>query len=261
MPSMRARWATIPDREEPFFFTKPADALATDGRFPYPPATKDVHHEIELVVALGKGGRDIPVEQALDCIWGYAVGLDMTRRDLQAVAKKAGRPWEVGQGASTRPPRSRRSCRRRQIGHPELGCDLARRQRRAAPDGRSRPADLEDRRDDQLPVRPVRAGAGRPDLHRHARRGAARCSAATGCTAMSTGWASFGSRLPPARRRPRVGARFSYPCPVPTRLSDRSARSCMARTNSPAPVPHFENTPMAWVNGMSTGCTRSRGRM
>ena len=57
-----------PDREEPFFFTKPADALATDGRFPYPPATKDVHHEIELVVALGKGGRDIPVDQALDCV-------------------------------------------------------------------------------------------------------------------------------------------------------------------------------------------------
>jgi fumarylpyruvate hydrolase len=93
-----------PDREEPFFFTKPADALATDGRFPYPPATKDVHHEIELVVALGKGGRDIPVGKALDCVWGYAVGLDMTRRDLQAVAKKAGRPWEVAKAFDASAP-------------------------------------------------------------------------------------------------------------------------------------------------------------
>ena len=93
-----------PDREEPFFFTKPADALATDGRFPYPPATKDVHHEIELVVALGKGGRDIPVDKALDCVWGYAVGLDMTRRDLQAAAKKAGRPWEVAKAFDASAP-------------------------------------------------------------------------------------------------------------------------------------------------------------
>ncbi len=84
-----------PDREEPFFFQKAPDALAQGGRFPYPVRTQDVHHEVELVVALAKGGRDIPVEQALDCIYGYAVGLDMTRRDLQAVAKKAGRPWEV----------------------------------------------------------------------------------------------------------------------------------------------------------------------
>jgi fumarylpyruvate hydrolase len=85
-----------PDREEPFFFQKAPDALVLDGRFPYPSGTKDVHHEVELVVALARGGRDIPVEQALSCIYGYAVGLDMTRRDLQGVAKKAGRPWEVG---------------------------------------------------------------------------------------------------------------------------------------------------------------------
>src|SRR4051795_10579031 len=82
-----------PDREEPFFFMKPADALVTNGRFPYPPGTVDVHHEIELVAALGQGGRDIAVERALDHVWGYGVGLDMTRRDLQGVAKKAGRPW------------------------------------------------------------------------------------------------------------------------------------------------------------------------
>lgn len=65
------------------------------GDFPYPPKTEDVHHEIELVVALKSGGSDIPVEKALDHVYGYAVGIDMTRRDLQAVAKKAGRPWEV----------------------------------------------------------------------------------------------------------------------------------------------------------------------
>jgi fumarylpyruvate hydrolase len=93
-----------PDREDPFFFMKSPDALATDGRFPYPPATKDVHHEIELVVALGKGGRDIPVDKAMDCVWGYAVGLDMTRRDLQAVAKKAGRPWEVAKAFDASAP-------------------------------------------------------------------------------------------------------------------------------------------------------------
>lgn len=85
-----------PEREEPFFFQKAPDALRTDGRFPYPQVSRDVHHEIELVVALAKGGRDIPVGEAGACIYGYAVGLDMTRRDLQGIAKKQGRPWEIG---------------------------------------------------------------------------------------------------------------------------------------------------------------------
>ena len=85
-----------PDKEAPFFFFKHPSNLATDGRFPYPEKTRDVHHEIELVVALAKGGTDIPVAQALDHVWGYGVGLDMTRRDLQGEAKKLGRPWEVG---------------------------------------------------------------------------------------------------------------------------------------------------------------------
>jgi fumarylpyruvate hydrolase len=75
-------------REPPFFFMKPADALRSDGRFPYPPMSADVHHEIELVLALGAGGQ----------IFGHAVGLDMTRRDLQAAAKKAGRPWDTAKG-------------------------------------------------------------------------------------------------------------------------------------------------------------------
>ncbi|RXX17209.1 5-carboxymethyl-2-hydroxymuconate isomerase, partial [Brucella canis] len=85
-----------PTRNPPFFFQKNPDCLVIEGGdFPYPPKTEDVHHEIELVVALKSGGSDIPVEKALDHVYGYAVGIDMTRRDLQAVAKKAGRPWEV----------------------------------------------------------------------------------------------------------------------------------------------------------------------
>lgn len=85
-----------PTRNPPFFFQKNPDNLVINGSdFPYPPKTEDVHHEIELVVALKTGGSDIPVETALDHVYGYAVGIDMTRRDLQTVAKKAGRPWEV----------------------------------------------------------------------------------------------------------------------------------------------------------------------
>lgn len=85
-----------PTRNPPFFFQKNPDSLVINGGdFPYPPKTEDVHHEIELVIALKTGGIDIPVEKALDHVFGYAVGIDMTRRDLQAVAKKAGRPWEV----------------------------------------------------------------------------------------------------------------------------------------------------------------------
>ncbi|HVJ53680.1 MAG TPA: fumarylacetoacetate hydrolase family protein [Aliidongia sp.] len=88
-----------PDRELPFFFTKPADALLMTGSvMPYPPKTNDLHHEIELVVAIGKGGADIPEAAALDHVYGYAVGLDMTRRDIQGEAKKLGRPWDMGKG-------------------------------------------------------------------------------------------------------------------------------------------------------------------
>jgi fumarylpyruvate hydrolase len=86
----------VPGREPPFFFQKPADALLLDGNFPYPPATRDVHHEVELVVALQSGSKNISVSNAAQHIYGYAVGIDMTRRDLQGEAKKAGRPWEVG---------------------------------------------------------------------------------------------------------------------------------------------------------------------
>jgi len=87
-----------PDREPPFFFSKPADALITDSVVPYPPMTSDLHHEVELVVALGSGGSEVQTEQALDLVFGYATGVDLTRRDLQAVAKKQGRPWDVAKG-------------------------------------------------------------------------------------------------------------------------------------------------------------------
>ena len=90
-------------REAPFFFMKPADAVLvvapdTVGVMPYPPMTRDLHHEIELVAAIGKGGSNIAAADALSHVWGYAVGLDMTRRDLQGEAKKQGRPWSTGKG-------------------------------------------------------------------------------------------------------------------------------------------------------------------
>ena len=109
-----------PNREAPFFFQKNPDNLVEDGRFPYPPASNDVHYEIELIVALKDGGRDIPLGQALDCVYGYGVGLDMTRRDLQGKAKDAGRPWEVGKAFESSAP-----CTplvpANEIGHPAQG--------------------------------------------------------------------------------------------------------------------------------------------
>jgi fumarylpyruvate hydrolase len=109
-----------PDREPPFFFMKPADAVVPPGRLPFPTRTRELHHEIELVVALGDGGRDIAEERALDHVFGYAVGLDMTRRDLQAEAKKAGRPWDMAKGFDqSAPTGSIRAVE--DIGHPTKG--------------------------------------------------------------------------------------------------------------------------------------------
>ena len=94
-----------PDREPPFFFTKPADAIVVDGAdTPYPTMTGQLEHEVELVAAIGIGGADIPVESALDHVWGYAVGLDLTRRDLQAEAKRLGRPWDLAKGFDASAP-------------------------------------------------------------------------------------------------------------------------------------------------------------
>lgn len=85
-----------PDREPPFFFQKNPDNLDPSGEFPYPPHTSDVHHEMEMAVALKSGGTNIALADALDHVFGYALSLDMTRRDLQGMAKKMGRPWEIG---------------------------------------------------------------------------------------------------------------------------------------------------------------------
>ena len=93
------------DRDPPFFFAKPADAIVPPGgQVRYPPATSDLHHEIELVVALKGGGADVPVEQALDLVFGYAVGVDLTRRDLQNAAKEKGHPWDAAKGFDASAP-------------------------------------------------------------------------------------------------------------------------------------------------------------
>ena len=108
-----------PEREPPFFFAKPADAVVMSGvEIPYPPRTANLHHEVELVLAIGKNGANISAEAALEYIVGYAVGNDLTRRDLQADAKAAGRPWDMAKGfdrsAVVSPLRLVR-----EIGHPE----------------------------------------------------------------------------------------------------------------------------------------------
>jgi fumarylpyruvate hydrolase len=110
-----------PNREPPFFFQKNPDNILLPGNdFPYPSQTKDLHFEMEMVVALGKGGRDVQRERALDLIFGYGVGLDMTRRDLQGEAKKMGRPWEVGKAFEASAPCSALR-RAEEIGHPASG--------------------------------------------------------------------------------------------------------------------------------------------
>jgi fumarylpyruvate hydrolase len=109
-----------PDKEPPFFFQKNPDNIDFTGEFPYPPMSEDVHHEIEMVIALGRGGVDISVDDALDHVWGYGVGLDMTRRDLQGVAKKMGRPWEIGKAFERSAPMTP-LVRASEIGHPAEG--------------------------------------------------------------------------------------------------------------------------------------------
>jgi fumarylpyruvate hydrolase len=110
-----------PSREPPFFFQKNPDNLLPPGHdFPYPSQTSDVHFEIEMVVALGKGGMDVAKESALDLVFGYGVGLDMTRRDLQGEAKKLGRPWEVGKAFEASAPCSALTPAAT-IGHPTSG--------------------------------------------------------------------------------------------------------------------------------------------
>ena len=110
-----------PGREPPFFFMKPADALLlNDADMPYPPQCKDLHHEMELVVALSEGGADIQEADALRHVWGYAAGLDTTRRDLQNAAKKEGKPWDMGKGFDHSAPIGL-MVQASKIGHPAKG--------------------------------------------------------------------------------------------------------------------------------------------
>ncbi len=110
-----------PNREPPFFFMKPANSIArNNSTLAFPVATKDLHHEIEMVVAIGRGGKNIPVEKALEHVFGYGVGLDMTRRDIQDVAKKMGRPWEMAKGFDESAPCTALK-RASEIGHPAKG--------------------------------------------------------------------------------------------------------------------------------------------
>jgi fumarylpyruvate hydrolase len=110
-----------PNKEPPFFFQKNPDNIIPSGTpFPYPARSSDVHFEIEMVVAIGRGGSDIPVESALDHVYGYGVGLDMTRRDLQGEAKDLRRPWEVGKAFEASAPCSE-LVPASEIGHPDQG--------------------------------------------------------------------------------------------------------------------------------------------
>ncbi|MGE0563830.1 MAG: fumarylacetoacetate hydrolase family protein [Pseudolabrys sp.] len=109
------------ERAPPFFFAKPADAVVPDGgTVPYPPLTKDMHHEVELVVALKSGGINIPVEKANSCIYGYAVGIDLTRRDLQIASRDLKRPWEIGKAFDASAPCGALKPAA-EIGHPTKG--------------------------------------------------------------------------------------------------------------------------------------------
>ena len=109
-----------PDREPPFFFQKNPDNLDPSGKFPYPPKTADVHHEGEIAVMLKSGGTNIPLDQALSHVYGYALALDMTRRDLQGEQKKLGRPWEIGKAFERSAPIGPIH-RVEEVGHPDQG--------------------------------------------------------------------------------------------------------------------------------------------
>ena len=113
-------------REPPFFFSKPAGAVCCEPRVPYPPMTRDLHHEVELVVALHGGGRNLSPDESLARVFGYAVGVDLTRRDLQAAAKRSGRPWDTSKGFDHSAPVSA-ICPAARCGHPsaaEISLDV-----------------------------------------------------------------------------------------------------------------------------------------
>jgi fumarylpyruvate hydrolase len=148
------------DRDPPFFFAKPADAVVLPGANPaYPMATGDLHHEIELVAAIGRSGAEITPDQALDLVFGYAVGVDLTRRDLQAQAREKRQPWDAAKGFDQSAPIS---AIRRWTGAPPQGGI------RLSVNDEVRQQAVERGRGHLRGVQALAAGAGRPDLHRHA---------------------------------------------------------------------------------------------
>ena len=152
------------ERAPPFFFAKHADMLVADGAtIPYPPLTKDLHHEVELIVAMKSGGVNIPADKALDHVCGYGVGIDLTRRDLQIASRKKERPWEIGKSFDYSAPCSRAAAGL-QDRPSRQGQDLADRQRHRDPEGRPHRTDLERARDH---LAAVAAGRARRRRHHH----------------------------------------------------------------------------------------------
>ena len=182
-----------PDKEPPFFFQKNPENLDPSGRFPYPERSADVHHEVEMAVALGSGGRDIPVAEALEHVWGYGVALDMTRRDLQGEAKKLGPAVGDRQGLRALGAGRRAGPGRRDRPSRERRRD-PRGQRRGAAVGGPQPDDLEGAGDDRLPVGVFRARGRRRHHCRVPRRASARWCRATGSRPGSPGSTRSSSR-------------------------------------------------------------------
>ena len=186
-----------PDREPPFFFMKAANSIVqNNATIAYPVGTKDVHHEIEMVVAIGKGGKNIPVEKALDHVWGYGVGLDMTRRDIQGEAKKMGRPWEMGKSFDESAPISPLRPAS-EIGHPAKGAIWLKVNGQVKQQGDLAMQIWTRARADRLPLEPHHAAARRPDLLRHARRRWTRQGRATSSRGTSTASAISPSPIKP----------------------------------------------------------------
>ena len=159
-----------PDREPPFFFMKPGTCVVPEGPASmYPSLSEDVHHEFEMVVAIGTGGTNIATADAPKHIYGYGAGLDMTRRDLQALAKKLARPWDAAKAFDSSAPCSKIAPARHDWPS-EQGSALARRQRQARAEFRSLCANLERARNHCRTLALFHAAAGRFDLYRHARR-------------------------------------------------------------------------------------------
>ena len=183
------RWAMTSASRRSSLPSPPTRSCHDGGTVPYPPLTNDLHHEVEMVVALKSGGRNIPKDKALDCVWGYGVGIDLTRRDLQIASRNIKRPWEIGKAFDGSAPCGPLSPRR-EIGHPAKGRIHLKVNGEVKQDG-----DLEQMiwnvpEVDLEALRDGRARARRHHHDRHARRRSARSRPATSSNARSRASAS-----------------------------------------------------------------------